>query len=190
MNAGVYAVYLLAYASMGILPLTFFRRDGKMNARWWLTSLPFIVGFGAVTLDLFGVVHSFVEPGTQLSKILEIVAVPFGVGSTALTFSTMATHRVPLALWHQKDDAPKSIVTYGPYSRVRHPFYVSFLLMLVGMVILSPQIWTILGLIGGFTSMSITAAREERRLLESEFGAEYAAYLKRTGRFFPRLVNG
>ena len=38
--------------------------------------------------------------------------------------------------------------------------------------------------------VNVTAAREEKRLSESEFGAEYRAYLQTTGRFFPKLGGG
>jgi protein-S-isoprenylcysteine O-methyltransferase Ste14 len=189
MSPGVFALYLLAFGAVTSLPMIFFRKDGKKNLAWWLTGAPFGLSTLSLVLAQLGVLSPLVPPGSPLGRALEVLSVPFAVGSIALIFATMATHRVPLALWHQSNDAPRSIVTYGPYSKVRHPFYVSFLLFLVGCVVVSPQIGTIAMLVAGFVSMSVTAAREERRLLASDLGHEYADYLKRTGRFVPRLVS-
>ena len=47
-----------------------------------------------------------------------------------------------------------------------------------------------LGLVATFVYAAVVldlmAAREERRLSQSAFGAEYVAYIARTGRFLPR----
>ena len=44
---------------------------------------------------------------------------------------------------------------------------------------------TLAVLLFGMTVLSLTARREERRLLSSAFGGEYRAYMTRTGRFLP-----
>jgi protein-S-isoprenylcysteine O-methyltransferase Ste14 len=118
-----------------------------------------------------------------------MAAVPFSVTSIALIFLTVGTHRVPLALWHQKDDAPHHIVTYGPYRRIRHPFYASFLLALFGALVFSPQLGTLFTFVYALVMLNLTAGKEEKRLMNSEFGAEYQRYLRQTGRFFPKLQS-
>jgi protein-S-isoprenylcysteine O-methyltransferase Ste14 len=78
-------------------------------------------------------------------------------------------------------------VTIGPYALVRHPFYCAFLLMLAASAAALPHIATLLLLTGGVIQLNRTAAREERRLLASELGAEYETYMRYTHRFVPRL---
>ena len=83
----------------------------------------------------------------------------------------------------------RALATEIAYGVVRHPFYVSFLLMQIGAMLLLPHVITVFGFVAAFLSMNMTAAREEKRLSASEFGADYVAYKARTGRFFPRLVK-
>jgi len=117
------------------------------------------------------------------------MSVPFSVASIALIFYTLGTHRIPISLWHQENDAPVHIVTYGAYSRIRHPFYASFILGLLGALIFCPHYGTLYTFLHGLVVLNITAAKEERRLSESEFGAEYQEYIQRTGRFLPRFYS-
>jgi protein-S-isoprenylcysteine O-methyltransferase Ste14 len=77
-------------------------------------------------------------------------------------------------------------VTYGPYQRVRHPFYAAFLLAFAGAFLLAPQWGALSTLIYAFLTLNFTAANEERRLAGSRLGAEYQNYLRQTGRFWPR----
>jgi protein-S-isoprenylcysteine O-methyltransferase Ste14 len=81
-------------------------------------------------------------------------------------------------------------VTYGAYRWIRHPFYASFLLALFGALVFCPNWATLATFLEGFVILNLTAAREERRLSSSEFGAEYRDYIQRTGRFWPRLGAG
>ena len=78
-------------------------------------------------------------------------------------------------------------MTWGPYARVRHPFYASFLTALLGALVFSPNAGTLLSFVYALIVLELTARREERRLCASQYGAEYAVYMKRTGRFVPRL---
>ena len=119
--------------------------------------------------------------------MVEAIGAPFACISIALIAYTIGTHRVPLALWHQDDDAPRSIVTYGAYRYVRHPFYTAFLLALTGIVVACPHPAMLACLAYAMTILQVTARKEEQKLSRSEFGDEYRSYLTRTGRFFPRL---
>ena len=93
-------------------------------------------------------------------------------------------------LWHQEDDAPRSIVTYGAYKYVRHPFYSAFLLALAGTLVACPHPGTMVCLAYALLMLRHTARKEEYKLANSEFGEQYRSYLARTGRFLPRLDGG
>jgi len=152
---------------------------------WWATAAPFFSAFAVIVLCYAGVWQPWCPPAALATG--EIVAVPFASISIALITYTIGTHRVPLALWHQDDDAPSNIVTYGAYKYVRHPFYTAFLLALTGILIAVPHPGTLACLVYAAIVLHLTARKEEHKLSESEFGDEYRSYLARTGRFFPRF---
>jgi len=170
---------------IGLLPCIFFDSRGRKNAMWWATATPFVAAGGVLALCFAGVWQPWYLPGGAM--INETIAVPFACASIALIAYTIGTHRVPLALWHQDDDAPRSIVTYGAYKHVRHPFYSAFLLALTGTVIACPHPGTIVCLVYTAFMLHYTARKEEHKLSHSEFGDEYRHYLQHTGRFLPRF---
>ena len=185
MDDSALLLLLLDFVFIGALPRLFFRSDGTFNLKWWLTALPFFL----CPLYIAACVALGWQPfdSGAVRTVLTLVSVVLSVASIALIFMTLGTHRIPLALWHQDNDAPRHIVTYGAYRRIRHPFYSSFLLAFLAGLLVYPHWGTALFAVYGVVSLNTTAAREERRLSASEFGAEYRRYLTHTGRFLPRL---
>ncbi|MEV5510661.1 methyltransferase family protein [Streptomyces orinoci] len=184
MDGSALLLLLLNFGLIGALPRLFFRPDGRFNLKWWLTALPFFLCpalvAAATALHWQPLLPDAWRTGTVLA------AVVLNAASIALISMTLGTHRIPLALWHQDDDAPRHLVTYGAYRRIRHPFYTAFLLAFCSGLLAWPH-WPTLALaLYGFLALRLTAVREERRLAASEFGAEYRDYLTHTGRFFPR----
>jgi protein-S-isoprenylcysteine O-methyltransferase Ste14 len=82
-----------------------------------------------------------------------------------------------------------SLVTNGPYRWIRHPLYTfgSTLFVALGMM---ADNWfiVVLGLLA-FIPVAIRTPKEETNLIE-KFGDEYREYMKRTGRFLPKLGGG
>lgn len=179
---------LCNFIAIGLLPILFFRRDGNFNLRWLATGAPFFVVPAVLLLGEFGLLDSLYAAEGVVLLALQLVAVLLGIASIALIAMTVGAHRVPLALWHQDNDAPVELVTWGPYARIRHPFYTSFFLAFASAVLAFPHALTAACLVYGIVALGITANSEEQRLGTSEFGTEYREYMTRTGRFFPRLT--
>jgi protein-S-isoprenylcysteine O-methyltransferase Ste14 len=79
-----------------------------------------------------------------------------------------------------------TLVTTGPYRWVRHPFYVSFVLLVLAVSLLTASwLFALLGSVG-FVLLAIRTRTEEAKLIE-RFGDDYRRYMERTGQFFPRL---
>ncbi len=79
-----------------------------------------------------------------------------------------------------------TLVTSGPYRYVRHPFYLSFALGVLGGSLVMAN-WFVL--LAGALPFGFLVARtriEEAKLVE-RFGAEYQDYMRRVGRFVPRF---
>ena len=80
------------------------------------------------------------------------------------------------------------LVTSGPYHWVRHPLYTVGSSMFISFGMMADN-WFIatLGVLA-FIAMAIRTPKEEANLIE-KFGDEYREYMKRTGRFLPRLKS-
>jgi protein-S-isoprenylcysteine O-methyltransferase Ste14 len=172
---------LLDLAVIAALPVAFFRR-GRLNARWWFTAAPFLIVAVALLADL-------ASPWRRLALPAILQPASIGVAGLALALmaATLAAHARPISLWHQDDDEPREIVVRGPYARIRHPFYASFLLVLLAALLALPHVITLATLAWGGIALTLTAMREERRLLASPLSDEYRRLVVRTGRFCPRL---
>ncbi len=186
MNPAVLLLFLMDLLFIGLLPVIFFKRDGRLNLQWWLTAAPYVLCGMFLIASFLHIIPPVTGYDTPISRALSLVGVVFSAASIALIAFTLGTHRLRIALWHQANDAPEHIVTYGAYSRIRHPFYAAFLLALIGALIFCPHLGTLATLIYGFFIMNSTAAKEEQKLSDSKLGGEYRAYMQRTGRFIPR----
>ena len=79
-----------------------------------------------------------------------------------------------------------TLITDGLFSYVRHPIYsLSMLLMICSAIIIASPPMLLVAAVH-LVLMNLKARHEERHLLATH-GEPYAQYLRRTGRFFPRL---
>src|SRR5262245_51037299 len=79
-----------------------------------------------------------------------------------------------------------TLVTTGPYRLVRHPFYVGGGLGIVAMSLVTANAAIAAGGVAALILLAVRTRTEEQKLIE-RFGDEYRQYMRRTGRFFPRL---
>ena len=97
-------------------------------------------------------------------------------------FSSIGSGITPTSATRQQH----TLTTSGPYRWVRHPLYTvgSSMFMSFGMM---ADNWFIalLGILT-FILMAIRTPKEEANLIE-KFGDEYREYMKRTGRYLPKL---
>jgi protein-S-isoprenylcysteine O-methyltransferase Ste14 len=82
------------------------------------------------------------------------------------------------------DDAETALVQSGLFAWVRNPIFSALLVLLAGMFLAVPCVWTL----GIWLAAAVTVARqvrlEERHLL-TQHGDEYRGYAARVGRFVP-----
>jgi len=79
------------------------------------------------------------------------------------------------------------LVVGGPFSRVRHPTYLSHSLFFIGIFLSTGTMATgFVALIDFIIVALIIVPMEEKELL-SRFGDEYRLYMARTPRFLPRM---
>lgn len=84
------------------------------------------------------------------------------------------------------DQQRGELIVDGLFAHVRHPIYaLSVLLMLCSAVVVATPLMLFIALVH-IALMNVKARNEERHLLRVH-GDAYARYLRRTGRFVPRL---
>jgi protein-S-isoprenylcysteine O-methyltransferase Ste14 len=84
--------------------------------------------------------------------------------------------------------AGHSLVSTGPYSRLRHPIYCGMLLAVAGTVLAQGDWRALLALVIAIVAWSIKARKEEA-WLQGEFGVQFDEYARRTGFLLPRLTR-
>ena len=80
------------------------------------------------------------------------------------------------------------LIQTGPLGLVRHPYYVSYVLILVGLSLALLTWWPLIPALCILIGMYPTARSEEKMLIE-QFGEEYIEYRRKVGMFFPRLFQ-
>ena len=78
------------------------------------------------------------------------------------------------------------LATTGPYTHVRHPQYVGFILIMLGFLVQWPTILTVV-MFPILVWMYVRLARREEGEVQTEFGATYTQYAAATPAFFPQL---
>lgn len=86
----------------------------------------------------------------------------------------------------QATRAGHQLVTWGPYRWVRHPLYTTGTLALVALALLSAVWWIPVMAAPALAALWRRTPHEEARLIEA-FGDDYRAYMRRTGRFLPKV---
>lgn len=119
---------------------------------------------------------------------LQMVGIALSAGSLAILIGVgrkLAVHVYRLAA------EERELMTTGLHRYVRHPFYLQFLLLPVGLFLLTLNYLALLVVVSYNTLWGprfITReAKEEEEEMRRRHGADYEAYVARTGRFFPRL---
>jgi protein-S-isoprenylcysteine O-methyltransferase Ste14 len=77
------------------------------------------------------------------------------------------------------------LVQNGPYRRIRHPLYLSMVVILVGITLAFRSIWGIVGVFVLFLPAAVYRARLEEEALALRFGQEWASYAARTSFLIP-----
>ncbi len=119
---------------------------------------------------------------------LQIAGVVISVGSLAVL---IVVGRKLAVRVYRLGAEERALMTTGFHRYVRHPFYFQFLLLPVGLFLLTLNYLSVLVFIAyntlwGPRFITVEAQEEEEEMLRRH-GAEYEAYVARTGRFLPRV---
>src|SRR5688572_1605860 len=112
-----------------------------------------------------------------------VIALLAGAALLVWTFRTLGTNLTDTVVTRQTH----TLVVHGPYRWVRHPLYSSAALLVVAISLIAAN-WFFLAAGVALLSILIVRTRTEEQNLVLRFGDNYERYMKRTGRFVPRLI--
>jgi protein-S-isoprenylcysteine O-methyltransferase Ste14 len=78
------------------------------------------------------------------------------------------------------------LVTTGIYEHIRHPMYTAMFLLGIAHLLFVPNVIVAPAYLLTFGVLYFLRVTQEERLMLDRFGAEYEAYMQRTGRLIPR----
>jgi protein-S-isoprenylcysteine O-methyltransferase Ste14 len=78
------------------------------------------------------------------------------------------------------------LIQNGPFGIIRHPLYVSYILILTGLSLTLLTYWLLIPTLFVIVGIYQTAKAEEELLIE-QFGEEYIKYKQKVGMFFPKI---
>ena len=144
--------------------------------------LLFAVLFGVIWIaDTF-----FLRWTTGLNQLVsQWIRIPFA--AVVLILSGWSARSGLKVIFGEIRETP-TVVRDGIFGVVRHPVYLSEILMYVGCLILSPS-WAaaIVGLPAGVFLYYL--CRHEEKLLLDRFGKEYEDYMRDVGMWFPKVFK-
>lgn len=79
------------------------------------------------------------------------------------------------------------LITTGIYQYIRHPMYAAILLWSAGQTLLLPNWIAGWSPLLSFLLLYLFRIRNEEQMMLDQFGEEYQAYMKKTGRIIPRM---
>jgi protein-S-isoprenylcysteine O-methyltransferase Ste14 len=165
------------------------RGKAEFKEGGWLHAVRLVVGIPFMTL----IVAYMIQPGLMAWAKFTLPQWTQWAGIGMVLVSLVLLVWVQRALGsnfsttlHVREE--HTLVTYGPYRWVRHPMYTVLYLILIG-VFLVTQNWFIgAGFLIPLTLIVAMRLDNEEAAMIEKFGDDYRQYMKRTGRFAPRVL--
>jgi len=121
---------------------------------------------------------SIVVESVSLIKIIGIVVIIFGLGLHFWSFSTLRS-------WWVDD----KLCTRGPFKHFRHPMYAAWITFICPGIALYLNSWFYFFWVLLLHLLWHKLVKKEEIIMIDTFGDMYKDYARRTGRFFPKMMN-
>lgn len=174
-SLGPFSAFLVAlFTEMYGFPLTIYLLAGWLANRYPEADL-FAYSAGQLWHTLFGL-----RDDLQFNPVEVLSYILIAGGFILIAYAWRVLHEAQRN--HQ-------LAQSGPYSRLRHPQYVGFVLVMFGLLLVWPALSTLI-MLPVLVVIYIRLARSEEQEALGEFGEEYRRYMANTSAFFPRFGRG
>lgn len=169
-SLGAFSAFIIAlFVEMYGFPLTIYFLSGWLQSKFPQSDI-FAHDSGHLWHTVFGLQgNPHANPIHLLSNIMILAGF-------------YLTYRAWLVLHAAQKEG--KLATSGPYSRVRHPQYDGFILVMFGFLLMWPTLLTLL-MFPILVIVYIRLAKEEERLVRQEFGNAYDEYANDVPAFLP-----
>lgn len=130
--------------------------------------------FGSLVVVWQGLVNGFDRMPAACGAALSVLSVVLYEWARR----TITGRRFAIAL---ADEVPEAVCEEGPYRYMRHPFYLSYVIASLGMLVASLNLIAAAVFIFNSIVFTYMARDDERTLQASTLGSGYAAYRQRVG---------
>lgn len=149
----------------------------------------FLHGSFAFTLLGYGLWSGLLQVlGSERLGVLAVPApvalVGLAVGLAGLGVVVIAQAQMGASWRIGIDDQPTPLVTHGLFRVSRNPIYLGMLLLTVGVALVAPSGWTVVGGLLAYVVVGFQARAEEEHLARLH-GDAFVAWASRVGRFLP-----
>ena len=147
------------------------------------------------TVCAAGCLLSLIAPPLAMADAVRPLPTDWPGAQGILSITTLGLGTA-LAIWAQRHlaeewragvEASGTLVTAGPFARVRNPFYLGCFLASASVLAAVPSAVALVGLALHIAAAQIIVRGVEEPLLAQAHGSDFASYKQRTGRFLPRL---
>jgi len=135
----------------------------------------------AAAFDLGGLLPRIAVLDTRIVRLAGCVTFALGLAGTLWSQVAMGDS------WRIGVDASErtTLITNGPYRRVRNPIFTFMVLAVLGLALLTPNALALAAVAAVIAAVEIQVRTIEEPYLERVHGEPYRAYRERSGRFVP-----
>jgi protein-S-isoprenylcysteine O-methyltransferase Ste14 len=140
-----------------------------------------VISIAMIALFIYLLMTRVQPAGAHVAGLLMMI------GASLLFVSAIRASK-KARLWYVFEGrSPNTLVTDGPYRYLRHPFYVSYLVLWSGWALTTFSLVSILPVMIIALVYMRAAKGEEATIAASPLGHDYAAYKRRAGFFWPKF---
>jgi protein-S-isoprenylcysteine O-methyltransferase Ste14 len=159
----------------------------RLGAAWTLTLVWGLAAVGMAGLFLVRKPLLATEFGTRCPLVVLGALCLAGATVFRVKLSRQLTTGIAAGLPELSPEGhPGKLLTEGVYSRLRHPRYVQFLLVLLGYALFANYL-ALYAVFALWVPVAYLIVLLEERELRDRFGGEYEEYCRRVPRFVPRF---
>jgi protein-S-isoprenylcysteine O-methyltransferase Ste14 len=173
-------------AARGRTPIL--HRAWAFASRSTLIVIPPLFAIDAFLLPLGLLYHPWLTYGGPFGMALQVLGMICALVALVIMFwlGRILAVRVYRRAAHERE-----LLQTGPYAYIRHPLYLHFFLLPIGLLLLTLN-WLMLVVLLAYLTIDGPSwpwdwMREEEEELLERHGSTYADYMARTGRLLPRL---
>ncbi len=133
-----------------------------------------------IILNTFFVLYNMIYE--EIPVVIGFIIMIIGMGFNFIVRTNLGKNWVPLS----KTTEGQELITEGIYSKIRHPFYLSILILFLGIAIISWNLYGLLLYILVIIAFTVRIKKEEKELI-IKFGNEYIKYKEEIPMLIPKL---